>query len=109
MAARRRAHVSPPSRSPSPARRGWQGATVAVTAAVVMVTRAAIAALLGWRPWYPPLRVDGPIILISLDTLRADHLPAYGYHQQRHALDPSQDPKSRVSFTSHVRPATPDP
>ena len=36
----------------------------------------------------PPLRVDGPIILISLDTLRADHLPAYGYqHVSTPALD----------------------
>ena len=87
MAARRRAHTSPPSRSPSPARRGWRGATVAVavTATAVMVT---MAALLGWRPWHPPLRVDGPIILISLDTLRADHLPAYGYqHVSTPALD----------------------
>jgi len=24
--------------------------------------------------------VPGPVILISIDTLRADHLPAYGYH-----------------------------
>ena len=49
---------------------------------------ATMAALLGWRPWYPPLRVDGPIILISLDTLRADHLPAYGYqHVSTPALD----------------------
>ena len=86
MAARRRAHASPPSRSPSPARRGWWGATVAVavTATAVMV----MAALLGWRPWRPPLRVDGPIILISLDTLRADHLPAYGY---RHVSTPALD------------------
>jgi arylsulfatase A-like enzyme/Flp pilus assembly protein TadD len=26
-----------------------------------------------------PLRIDGPIILISIDTLRADRLPVYGY------------------------------
>src|SRR5450759_5543709 len=26
---------------------------------------------------------DGPIILISIDTLRADHLPAYGYTKVR--------------------------
>jgi arylsulfatase A-like enzyme len=26
---------------------------------------------------------DGPIIFISIDTLRADHLPAYGYTQVR--------------------------
>ena len=28
---------------------------------------------------------DGPVILISIDTLRADHLPAYGYTQGAHA------------------------
>jgi arylsulfatase A-like enzyme/Flp pilus assembly protein TadD len=28
-------------------------------------------------------RADGPIILISIDTLRADHLPAYGYTKVR--------------------------
>src|SRR5258705_10297814 len=26
---------------------------------------------------------DGPVILISIDTLRADHLPAYGYTKVR--------------------------
>src|SRR4051812_37675796 len=26
---------------------------------------------------------DGPIILLSIDTLRADHLPAYGYQKVR--------------------------
>ena len=30
-------------------------------------------------------RRDGPIILISIDTLRADHLPAYGYTEGPHA------------------------
>ena len=28
-------------------------------------------------------RVSGPIIIISIDTLRADHLPAYGYKKVR--------------------------
>src|SRR5690606_10676402 len=32
-----------------------------------------------WQ-WSAP-RADGPIILISIDTLRADRLPAYGYTQ----------------------------
>jgi arylsulfatase A-like enzyme/Flp pilus assembly protein TadD len=38
----------------------------------------------GYRRWmrsYSP--ADGPIILISIDTLRADHLPAYGYTKVR--------------------------
>ncbi len=43
----------------------------------------ATAALAGW--WWQRARagraggLDGPIILISIDTLRADRLPAYGY------------------------------
>ena len=31
------------------------------------------------RSGTPPLRITGPIILISIDTLRADRLPVYGY------------------------------
>ena len=63
-------------------------AVTATAVMVTMVTMVTMAALLGWRPWHPPLRVDGPIILISLDTLRADHLPAYGYqHVSTPALD----------------------
>ena len=47
-----------------------------------------MAVSLGRRPWHPPLRVDGPMILISIDTLRADHLPAYGsQHVSTPALD----------------------
>ena len=30
-----------------------------------------------------PSSADGPIVLISIDTLRADHLPAYGYEGVR--------------------------
>ncbi len=39
----------------------------------------AAAAALVWFLREPPLRVSGPIILVSIDTLRADRLPAYGY------------------------------
>jgi choline-sulfatase len=35
----------------------------------------------GWAA--APSPADGPIILISIDTLRADHLPAYGYTRVR--------------------------
>src|SRR3954452_2969472 len=38
-----------------------------------------LAALGGWRYARASAPVSGPIILISIDTLRADHLPAYGY------------------------------
>jgi arylsulfatase A-like enzyme/tetratricopeptide (TPR) repeat protein len=39
-----------------------------------------IAGALAWFFWPSPgSRADGPIVLISIDTLRADRLPAYGY------------------------------
>lgn len=38
-----------------------------------------LAAVGGWRYARASAPVSGPIILISVDTLRADHLPAYGY------------------------------
>src|SRR6185295_1353151 len=44
---------------------------------------AAIAAAVACRREAPPAAADrfagAPIVLISIDTLRADHLPAYGY------------------------------
>ena len=39
----------------------------------------ALAAAGGWRYARASAPISGPIILISIDTLRADHLPAYGY------------------------------
>ena len=38
-----------------------------------------LAAVGGWRYARASAPVSGPIIVISVDTLRADHLPAYGY------------------------------
>jgi arylsulfatase A-like enzyme len=38
-----------------------------------------LAAFGGWRFARASAPVNGPIIMISIDTLRADHLPAYGY------------------------------
>ena len=38
-----------------------------------------LAAVGGWRYARASAPVSGPIIVISIDTLRADHLPAYGY------------------------------
>ena len=38
-----------------------------------------LAAVAGWRYARTSAPVNGPIILISIDALRADHLPAYGY------------------------------
>jgi arylsulfatase A-like enzyme/Tfp pilus assembly protein PilF len=42
----------------------------------------------GWRYARASAPVSGPIIVISVDTLRADHLPAYGYtHVRTPAID----------------------
>jgi choline-sulfatase len=49
---------------------------------VILVTVAlcaCLAAFGGWRFAKASAPVNGPIILISIDSLRADHLPAYGY------------------------------
>src|SRR6478672_1743061 len=51
----------------------------------------AVAAILALGAWAvlrgrwgaAPSAADGPIILVSIDTLRADHLPAYGYANVR--------------------------
>src|SRR4030095_5683180 len=39
----------------------------------------ALAPVGGWRYARASAPVSGPIVVISIDTLRADHLPAYGY------------------------------
>ena len=47
-----------------------------------------LAAAGGWRYARASAPVNGPIILISIDTLRADHLPIYGYpHVKTPAID----------------------
>ena len=38
-----------------------------------------LAALGGWRFAKASAPVNGPFVLISIDALRADHLPVYGY------------------------------
>ena len=40
-----------------------------------------LAAVGAWRYARASASVNGPIILISIDTLRADHLPVYGYQK----------------------------
>ena len=43
----------------------------------------AVAAVGGWRYARASAPVAGPIVVISVDTLRADHLPVYGYKKVR--------------------------
>ncbi len=42
-----------------------------------------LAAFGGWRFAKASAPVNGPIVLISIDSLRADRLPAYGYAMGR--------------------------
>jgi arylsulfatase A-like enzyme/Tfp pilus assembly protein PilF len=48
-----------------------------LTAGAVLL--ALTTAWVGWRVLRAPAPFDGPIVLVSIDTLRADHLPIYGY------------------------------
>ena len=48
-------------------------------AALAVLVAGAGLGLLAGNLRTPPLRITGPIILISIDTLRADRLPVYGY------------------------------
>src|SRR5687768_5632039 len=48
----------------------------------------ALSAAGGWRYARASAPVSGPIIIISIDTLRADRLPVYGYqHVKTPAID----------------------
>jgi choline-sulfatase len=46
---------------------------------IVVAAAVGLAAAGGWRYARASAPVSGPVIVISIDTLRADHLPAYGY------------------------------
>ncbi len=46
---------------------------------ILVAVGTTLAAVGGWRYARASAPASGPIVLISIDTLRADHLPAYGY------------------------------
>jgi len=48
---------------------------------VLVALGTTLAAVGGWRYARASAPVPGPIILVSIDTLRADHLPIYGYNR----------------------------
>jgi len=55
---------------------------------VLVAVGTALAAVGGWRYARASAPVSGPIVVISIDTLRADHLPVYGYtHVRTPAID----------------------
>lgn len=76
MASRSRHRAAPPSRPAAPRR-----AHVRALARLAIPLAAIVIAVAGWLFVAHPRSGDGPgpLILISIDTLRADHLPAYGY------------------------------
>ncbi|HVD91734.1 MAG TPA: sulfatase-like hydrolase/transferase [Vicinamibacterales bacterium] len=57
------------------------------TAALIVIGVVALVAVAIWTGvfwrWRGASAAPGPIILVSIDTLRADHLPAYGYTKVR--------------------------
>src|SRR6266516_4122605 len=59
----------------SPVSRPFRFTFILVLAAVGTI----LAAAGGWRYARASAPVSGPIIVVSIDTLRADHLPSYGY------------------------------
>ena len=65
------------------ARGPWREARDARRAAGIAITLVVVLGL-AWALWRTTRPVGpGPIVLISIDTLRADHLPAYGYTKIR--------------------------
>jgi arylsulfatase A-like enzyme/Tfp pilus assembly protein PilF len=48
---------------------------------VLFAAGTTLAAVGGWRYARASAPVNGPILLVSIDTLRADHLPVYGYRK----------------------------
>jgi arylsulfatase A-like enzyme/Flp pilus assembly protein TadD len=59
---------------------------------VLVALGTGIAAVGGGRYARASAPVNGPIVVISIDTLRADHLPVYGY---RHVRTPAIDAVAR--------------
>ncbi|MGE5362481.1 MAG: sulfatase-like hydrolase/transferase, partial [Bacteroidales bacterium] len=75
----RRPRTGPPPVPPAPAPRAVSGRwRLLAAAALVMI---AVIVLMWRQRTVAPAPGNGPIILISIDTLRADHLPVYGYRK----------------------------
>ena len=77
MTKRRRRPSSAPA-APRPVRPRLVGRHARLALLALLALGVSAAAFL-WFLRPPPLHVAGPIILVSIDTLRADRLPAYGY------------------------------
>jgi arylsulfatase A-like enzyme/Flp pilus assembly protein TadD len=64
-----------PSKPAGGPRPSWLSTPLVVAVAAALVC----SAFVGWWYYHRSAGSRGPIILISIDTLRADHLPIYGY------------------------------
>src|SRR5204862_610341 len=81
----RRRRKRPRRRPSSPTSRS-EGVSRLVRYTFIIVLAAlgtTLAAVGGWRYARASAPVSGPIVIISIDTLRADHLPTYGYKNVR--------------------------
>ena len=76
---RRRSSGAQAAARPTGADRTDRPRRAGLRALLALLGLVATAAALVWFLRPPPLRVSGPIVLVSIDTLRADRLPAYGY------------------------------
>jgi hypothetical protein len=70
----------------------------AIAIAIAIVCAVAAAA---WRHSCATRVAGGPLILISIDTLRADHLPVYGYTKVRTpAIDALASTSTQIASNS---------
>ena len=76
---RRRSSGAQAAARPTGADRTDRPRRAGLRALLALLGLVATAAAVVWFLRPPPLRVSGPIVLVSIDTLRADRLPAYGY------------------------------
>jgi choline-sulfatase len=63
-------------------RRRWEASAGLVVLLVILIG----GGFLAWRRWgqsSAPSRLRGPVVLVVIDTLRADRLPTYGYSAGR--------------------------
>ncbi len=75
---RKRRRPSGGPRAPRPTVEGGPRRRLGPRLGLLLLGVLSTAALV-WFLRAPPVRVSGPIVLVSIDTLRADRLPAYGY------------------------------
>jgi arylsulfatase A-like enzyme/Tfp pilus assembly protein PilF len=77
MAQKKAARRAPRGGRPARFWRGWRFLLIMALVSAAVVAAAAA----GWRYARVSAPPSGPVVLISIDTLRADHLPIYGYQQ----------------------------